>query len=212
MTEAPGLRERKRQRTHEAIQDAATRLFLESGFRAVGVDQIAAAAEVSKRTLFKYFPSKEDLVVGSFADHADEPARMVLARTAGTSPLDALREYFLEGLAQRDPITGLDDRPESLAFIAMVLETPSLQAKVLLYQANAEEALADALRQVEGDVETDTARLAACQIYAMLRALAEDNRRHLTEGLSAEQRYPDAVRSAERAFELLNGGLGELYG
>jgi len=68
----PGLRQRQAQRTREAIQDAATRLFLASGFHAVSVDEIAAAAEVSKRTLFKYFPSKEDLVIGGFADHADE--------------------------------------------------------------------------------------------------------------------------------------------
>src|SRR4051794_1108117 len=109
MAESTGLRERQRLRIRHAIQDAATRLFLTSGFHAVSVDQIAAAAEVSKRTLFKYFPSKEDLVIGSFAAHADEAARIVLSRPAGTSPLAALHEQFLDGLARHDPITGLDD-------------------------------------------------------------------------------------------------------
>src|ERR1700754_1588631 len=104
MVEELGLRARQRLRIERAIQDAATRLFLRSGFDAVGVDEIAAAAEVSKRTLFKYFPSKEDLVIGSCGDHADEAARTVLARPAGTGPLAALHEHFLAGLAGRDPV------------------------------------------------------------------------------------------------------------
>ncbi|WP_329409506.1 TetR/AcrR family transcriptional regulator [Nocardia vinacea] len=70
-----GLRERKKRHTRAAISDAAIRLFLADGFDAVSVVDIAATAEVSKRTLFKYFPSKEDLVVHRFADHvARRPA------------------------------------------------------------------------------------------------------------------------------------------
>jgi AcrR family transcriptional regulator len=217
VTDQPGLRQRQQQRTRQAIQDAATRLFLASGFQAVGVDEIAAAAEVSKRTLFKYFPSKEDLVVGSFADHVDEAARMVLARPAGTSPLAALHEHFLDGLARRDPVTGLDDHPQTLAFVSMVLSVPSLQARLLLYQATAEQTLTAALEKtrpesVEGPEFVDsTARLAACQIFAVHRTLAEDNRRCLTAGATAQERYPGAVKAADHAFALLRGGLADYY-
>ncbi|WP_426511907.1 TetR family transcriptional regulator [Dactylosporangium sp. McL0621] len=198
-----GLRERQRVRIQQAIQDAATRLFLASGFDAVSVNEIAAAAEVSKRTLFKYFPSKEDLVIGAFSDHRDELARVVLER-GDAAPLDALERHFRAGLAGRDPVTGLDDRPPTLTFVAMVLSTPSLQARLLLYQTRAEQALTAALG---GGA---SARLAAYQIFAAHRALADENRHHLTAGLSADERYPGAAEAAGHAFHLLRHGLGHL--
>src|ERR1041384_7757078 len=82
MTTEPGLRERKRQRTHAAISEAAIGLFLRHGYDQVSVAQVAEAAEVSRRTLFAYFPAKEDLVVHRFADHETESARVTLARPA----------------------------------------------------------------------------------------------------------------------------------
>jgi AcrR family transcriptional regulator len=208
----PGLRQRQRERTRQAIQDAATRLFLDSGFHAVGVDEIAAVAQVSKRTLFKYFPSKEDLVIGSFADHAEESATVVAGCGASAGPLAALHEHFLDGLARRDPVTGLDDRPQTLTFVATVLATPSLQARLLLYQARAEQALAGALEKARPSLTEGTARLAACQIFAIARTLAQDNRRCLTDGATAAQRYPGAVAAAGHAFALLEDGLRDYYG
>jgi AcrR family transcriptional regulator len=56
------LRERKKERTRQAIQDEAVRLFLEQGYERTTIDQIAAAAEVSERTLFRYFPTKADIL------------------------------------------------------------------------------------------------------------------------------------------------------
>ncbi|MFD1050681.1 TetR family transcriptional regulator, partial [Kibdelosporangium lantanae] len=69
------LRERKREQLTATIADVAIKLFLEHGFDAVSTAAVASAAEVSKPTLFKYFPTKEDLVLHRFADHQDEPAR-----------------------------------------------------------------------------------------------------------------------------------------
>lgn len=212
MEEQGGLRQRHRQRIEQEIQDAATRLFLRSGFGAVGVNEIAEAAEVSKRTLFKYFPSKEDLVIGAFADHQTEAADTVRGRTAGRSPIDALHEHFLDGLARHDPVTGLDDRPRTLAFVAMVLSVPSLQARLLLYQTRAEAALTDALEAAVPAGDDGTARLAAYQIFAVQRALTDDNRRHLTAGTSADARYPQAVAAADRGFAMLRHGLADRYG
>ncbi|MCZ9345440.1 TetR/AcrR family transcriptional regulator, partial [Streptomyces sp. TRM76130] len=68
MTET-GLRERKKRRTYQVLSDTAVRLFTERGFDAVSVAEVAAAAEVSKPTLFRYFPAKEDLVLYRIADH-----------------------------------------------------------------------------------------------------------------------------------------------
>ncbi|WP_433060384.1 TetR/AcrR family transcriptional regulator [Dactylosporangium sp. CS-033363] len=191
-----GLRQRQSERTRQSIQDTATRLFLESGFEAVNVNDIAAAAEVSKRTLFKYFPTKEDLVIGSFSNHQNELARLAAAFRQ-SDILAALERHFLYGLDQRDPITGLDDRPQTLTFVAMVLATPSLQSRLLQYQTQAEEALTRSLGS----------RVAAYVIFAVHRALADENRRCLNGGISAEQRYPDAVDAAKEAFKQLREGL-----
>ncbi|GAA3037889.1 hypothetical protein GCM10017559_77310 [Streptosporangium longisporum] len=72
-----GLRERKRRQVRETISATAVSLFLERGFDEVSVAEVAAAAEVSKPTLFKYFPTKEDLVLHRISDHQGEAARVV---------------------------------------------------------------------------------------------------------------------------------------
>ncbi|MFE9610671.1 TetR/AcrR family transcriptional regulator [Streptomyces sp. NPDC006012] len=202
----PGLRERKKQRTHAAISDAAIRLFLEHGFQRVSVAQVAEAAEVSKRTLFAYFPSKEDLVVHRLADHETEAARVVRARPQRTAALTALREHFLDGLRERDPITGLNDAPQVRTLTRMILDTPSLVARMERFKAGAERALAEALRETAGTPEL-TARLAAVQIVAVQWALAGDNAERLAYGESADARHPGAVADAEHAFSLLENGL-----
>ncbi|MFF4621728.1 TetR family transcriptional regulator [Nonomuraea jabiensis] len=201
-----GLRERKRARTHAAISEAAIALFLERGFDQVSVAEVAEAAEVSKRTLFAYFPAKEDLVVHRFADHETEAARVVRARPTGVGPLVALRDHFLDGLRDRDPVTGLNDVPEILALIRMITETPALRARATRFQEGSERALAEAL-QVTAGVPALTARLAASQVVGVHWLLSLDNSGALAGGQSADERYPQAVADAEHAFTLLSEGL-----
>lgn len=196
-----GLRERKKQLTYQAVSDAAIALFLERGFDKVSVAEIAAAADISKPTLFRYFPAKEDLALHRFADHEDESARVVAGRAEGESPLDALRRHYLDGLERRDPVTGLCDVPQVLAFHRLLYGTPSLVARLYAYQSRAEAALARAL----GDRVTD--RLAAGQIIAVLRILSLENWRRISEGRSADQVYGDAVEAAEQGFVQLRSGL-----
>ena len=80
MTGPTGLRELKKARIRETIAATAIRMFLEAGFDQVSITDIAREADVSRRTLFAYFPTKEDLVLQRFADHEDEAARTVRAR------------------------------------------------------------------------------------------------------------------------------------
>ncbi|MBE1488534.1 TetR/AcrR family transcriptional regulator [Plantactinospora soyae] len=207
MTERPGLRERKRQRTHDALSEAAISLFLRHGYDQVSVADVAAAAEVSKPTLFKYFPSKEDLVLHRILDHRAEAARVVRNSSPGQPPLPALHRHFLAGLARRDPVTGLNDHPQVLAFHGMVFGTPSLAARVAQYATDDEEALTEALAEAAPAAGALDARLAASQIVAVQRVLARENWRRLTEGRSATEVHPDAVAAADRAFHLLAGGL-----
>ncbi|MDO8189385.1 TetR family transcriptional regulator [Conexibacter sp. JD483] len=83
-----GLRERKKARTRAAIQDAALRLFERQGYAETTVDEIAAAAEVSQSTFFRYFPTKEELVAYDALDPIWIDAYR--AQPAGLTPLEAL--------------------------------------------------------------------------------------------------------------------------
>ncbi|MEU7648738.1 TetR/AcrR family transcriptional regulator [Streptomyces huasconensis] len=205
-SEPLGLRTRKKQQRHQAISETAIALFLEKGFDQVSVAEVAAAAEVSKPTLFRYFASKEDLVLHRFADHEDEPARVVAARPAKRPALDALHRHFLDGLERRDPVTGLCDAPAVLAFHRLLYGTPSLVARLHGYQHRSEQALAEALTTAHGGRPLES-RLAAAQIVAVQRVLAEENWRRITGGESADEAWPDAVASANRAFAQLRSGL-----
>lgn len=206
MTEELGLRERKKLRTRAAISTAAIGLFLERGFDAVGVAEVARVAEVSKRTLFAYFPSKEDLVLHRFADHETDAADVVRARRAGQGALSALREAFLRGLEERSPVTGLCDEPAVLAVFRLVTGTPALVARLAEFISAGEAALAAAL--AEAGVPPLDSALAAAQIAAVRRTLATANMDAVAAGVPAARRHPEAVAAAERAFHLLTSGLG----
>ena len=204
-----GLRERKKRRTRAAISDTAIALFLAHGFDNVSVVEVAAAAEVSKRTLFAYFPVKEDLVLHRIADHEQESADVVRARPAGESPLDALHKHFLDGLRRRDPITGLIADPEPLAIYHMLTTTPSLALRQRHYLIRNEDALSAALLDTVGALGPLTARLAAAQITVVQRTLAENTSRQLVSGADADHLHPHAVTAADHAFALLRTGLAD---
>ena len=207
MTESNGLRERKKRRTHEAILNAALALFVEHGFDQVSITQVAEAAEVSRRTLFSYFPTKEDLVTFRLSDHETESARVVRARPSGQAPVEALREHYLDALARRDPITGLTDLEPALQLFRLIMTTPSLLESMLTFKDNGERALAEALRDTAGLADLPS-RLAAAQVVAVVWTLALENQRRIVDGARADDVYPDAVAAAELGFAQLAGALG----
>jgi AcrR family transcriptional regulator len=193
-----GLRARKKARTRDAIADAAISLFLAHGFDQVSVNDIAAAAEVSKPTLFRYFATKEDLVLHRFADHSGESARVVHDRQPDVSPITALHRHFRAGLDRYEPVTGLNDHPEVVAFHRLVFSTPSLAGRLTRYMLVDEEALAAALGP---GIE---ARLRAAQVLAVQRVLARTNWQKIAEGRTARDVHPEAVADADQAFALLS--------
>jgi len=102
--EKPGLRERKKQRTREALIDAAQELFCVHGFEATTVEQIAEAVDVSSRTFFRYFTSKEDVAL-SLADEqitsvltafAGQPADLPVLTAMRTAAVEVMRGYEAE--------------------------------------------------------------------------------------------------------------------
>jgi AcrR family transcriptional regulator len=199
VTEPTGLRARKKARTHDAIADAAITLFLAHGFDKVSVSDIAAAAEVSKPTLFRYFPTKEDLVLHRFADHQGEAARVVRERGPGVPPVAALHRHFRAGLDRYEPVTGLNDHPVVVEFHRLVFATPSLAGRLTQYTQEDEQALAEAL-----DPGPDLpARLLAAQVIAVQRVLARANWQRIADGRSAREVHAEAVADADHAFARL---------
>jgi AcrR family transcriptional regulator len=93
----PGLRERKKAKTRASIREHALRLFREQGYAATRVEQIAEAAEVSPATFYRYFPTKEDVVLQDDMDVLTLEA--LEAQPAGLSPLAAVRGAVVSALA-----------------------------------------------------------------------------------------------------------------
>ena len=91
-----GRRERKKLETRRALQDAALRLTLDHGLSKVTVEEIAEAADVSVRTFFNYFATKEDAIVGDDPDRPEQLRAAVLARPHGEQPLMSLRAVLVE--------------------------------------------------------------------------------------------------------------------
>ena len=92
---APTLRERKRERTREAIETAAFRLFAEHGYDGVTVAQIAAAADVAPRTYFRYFATKEDVLFGRDAEVLEAVASIIDDRPRDEDPVATARSCAL---------------------------------------------------------------------------------------------------------------------
>ncbi|TML95363.1 MAG: TetR family transcriptional regulator [Actinobacteria bacterium] len=95
-----GLRERKKEQTRRAIEDAAYALFAERGYQATTVADIAEAADVAPRTFFAYFPSKEDVLFADFDATATELAALLRDRAPGETTFDALRAWVAEQLPE----------------------------------------------------------------------------------------------------------------
>jgi AcrR family transcriptional regulator len=146
------LRERKRTRTRLMIQTEALRLFNENGYAQTTVEEIADAAAISPRTFFRYFPSKEDVVIW---DEYDPLALDLLASRPDDEPLaETLRAVLLEtlgGLDQRDPA-------RLLARVRLAVTVPELRARFLDEQTHGVEHLAPHLARRRG-VPTDDLKL-----------------------------------------------------
>lgn len=144
-----GLRERKKERTRETIRREGLRLITSAGYDATTCEQIAAAADVSPATLFRYFPTKEDIVLQD--EYDPMIAQAVRARPARETPLTAVRRGFAAALAsvyQRD-------LEEIRHRTALILSVPALRARSREQQASLVAQLADALAERSGRPPTE---------------------------------------------------------
>jgi AcrR family transcriptional regulator len=99
---SPGLRERKKQKTRETIISVALTLFAQQGYERTTIAEIAAAAEVSPRTIFAYFPSKEDILFCDLPGIQERLARALRERPEGATALDALRDFIAGSFSPDD--------------------------------------------------------------------------------------------------------------
>jgi AcrR family transcriptional regulator len=126
--EAPrsGLAERKKERTRRQLAEAAAELFYERGYAATTVDDIVAAVDVSPRTFFRYFPTKEDLVVALGATSLDLFLEALRSRPRRESLQVAVGKAIEQTWA-----AGWEDTSKVRSFLALLRETPALQARWL---------------------------------------------------------------------------------
>jgi AcrR family transcriptional regulator len=117
------LRQRKRARTRAALIAAALELFERQGYEATTIDEIAAVADVSPRTFFRYFATKEEVALGD--DLGNELIGLIAARPAEEPMLESVRRVISDGLA----LISEDDRAALLARLRIVYRTPSLRAR-----------------------------------------------------------------------------------
>ncbi|MBO4225832.1 TetR family transcriptional regulator [Bradyrhizobium neotropicale] len=164
---APGLRARKRQETREKLTRAAMALFLERGFEATTLDDIVAAADISRRTFFHYFASKEDVVFAWQEEASAALIAAVAARPAGESMLAAAENAIIAMAGQLDPA-------EVVALARLKQDNPALQARDQLKYEKLERTLADALLRRTGN-KTDKmqARLVAMIATGAMRVGGE---------------------------------------
>jgi AcrR family transcriptional regulator len=137
----PGLRERKKVETREALRAAAIRLFLEHGPAAVTVNDICAAARVSRRTFFNYFESKEAAVFAWDQRLSEELAAKLAARPSHEPPLTALRRAMDDTLPSFAEQTGWHARKELFG------ACPELRSKVVEAVFRLETRLVDTLTE-----------------------------------------------------------------
>ncbi|MFC4561254.1 TetR/AcrR family transcriptional regulator [Nocardiopsis mangrovi] len=145
-----GLRERKKLATRQALQSAAVHLVLERGLDSVTVDDIAAAANVSTRTFFNYFASKDDALIGDGPLLYSDDARQMFADGGPTGDLlEDLKVLLLSPVTDNDDPEPLFDRVHMLKRI--VQKEPQLGPRVMASFAAAETALAGAVAARLGD-------------------------------------------------------------
>jgi AcrR family transcriptional regulator len=197
-----GLREVKKQQTRSAIADTAMRLFATRGFDKVTVAEVATAAGVSEKTVFNYFPTKEDLFYDEVPERQAAIVEAVRTRRPGESILVALRRL------QRAECSRLSS-PGFAIFAKVIDDSPALQAKELEVMAGFVRVLTDAIREGLGVDERD-ARLAAGLLVSVHRQLFHAARKQALAG----RHGPGAARrlraDLDRAYQLLEHGLGEL--
>jgi AcrR family transcriptional regulator len=206
---ATGLRERKKAQTRELIAETARRLFGERGFEHVSVAEIARVADVSEKTVFNYFPTKEDLVYWRLESFEAELLDTIRGRAPGESVLTAFGRFVREPrglLGKYDP----EARERLAALTRMIVESPSLLAREQQVFAGFTDSLAALIAEETGAVAEDVQPwVAANALMGVHRRLVDFARRRVVAGARHPRLAREVLAEADRALALLEQGLGD---
>ncbi|TXS44980.1 TetR family transcriptional regulator [Streptomyces sp. uw30] len=169
------LRERKKQRTRDALLRTALELFTSQGYEHTTVDDIADAVDVSQRTFFRYFAGKEEAALGLQEMTVAHFLEAVRARPPHEPPMEALRQAVLEGWdTLHDVIEAVAPVELYLRMYQVVESTPVLLAAHLRKSVEIEEAIARILAEREGvDVDSDPRPRLAVAVFGGVMRLTE---------------------------------------
>lgn len=192
---ATGLRERKKRETREALTRAALELFAEHGYDETTLAEIAEAAGVSTRTIFAYFPSKEDILFATTEAMCDSLGRALAERPAGTDALTALREFILASAHKK---TDLDHKLGQVIATDATLASHK-RARISRLQEELGAAIADDLGVGPDDLRP---QVAAASLTAAFEVLEKQDR-----GLSRAPTADEIAAAIDPIISFVRAGL-----
>jgi AcrR family transcriptional regulator len=199
-----GLRERKKRETRETITRAAWKLFARRGFDAVTVADIARAANVSEKTVFNYFPTKEDLVFGAGMQRAAALIEAVRTRPPGASIVEPFRRWTMDYLdrVEHDPVDALTAIPR------LVMRSDQLRARLFVGWEQEAALLGPVIAEEAGESDDSLIPLVVARTLAWThRVIFRAAFTRLMEGEDQSVVAADLREEARRAYDLLEEGL-----
>ena len=204
----PGLRERKKRAAREAIATAARRLFADRGFDDVTVAEVAAAADVSEKTVFNHFPTKEDIAFAGREEGIAQCVTAIAERPPGSSVLDVFRAMTHTVLDVF--VAGGDE--DLLAVAKIIRGSRALQERLTVGWESGAAAITAVIADTSGTGEDDLMpAIVARTLWFTHRSIFRLALTGLLAGEEGEQLAARLRVAADRAYDQLAGGLGE-YG
>lgn len=200
-SEPGGLRERKKREVRARIADAALRLLAEKGFDRTTVAEVAAAADVSVKTVFNYFPAKEDL----FFDRAEEVEQRWLEAVADRAP----GESVLAGLRRRS-LYRFSDHPRGAVgrFRHVMTGSATLRGRGQQMWEAHEDVIAHALAELLGTEPGDpTPQILANQVLNVHPLALRMAEQWVNEGIEGDEVRARVIELIDKAFDILERGI-----
>ena len=199
----PRTSERGGPQTRARIREVANRLFIERGYDAVTVAEVAREAGVSSVTVFNHFPRKEDLFLDRTADAVDLLRSAVRDLAEGVDVLTSLRDQSMRLFEERHPLSGVDAR--SVGFFRTVAASPALVARAREIRSELQQILADELDRDESF--TGDATLFAALFLAGYSSVMVETAQRVIAGASPDAVLDDHRDRLERMFDALRTGI-----